>query len=111
MVVLRPSFALLLPGRVANAQEMRMTSLGGIGNGGDIPNLLMQNLFNEIDTSGSGSINKSELEQAVTTAGGTAAAADALYAKLDPTNTGSVTEQHSVRTCLSCLSAIRWARR
>jgi Ca2+-binding EF-hand superfamily protein len=82
-----------VPAASLDAQEMRMTSLGGIGNGGYIPNLLTQSLFNEIDTGGSGSINKSELEQAVTTAGGTAAAADALYAKLDPTNTGSVTEQ------------------
>jgi Ca2+-binding EF-hand superfamily protein len=32
------------------------------------------------------------LEQAVTKAGGTTQAADALYAKLDPNNTGSVSE-------------------
>ena len=70
-----------------------MTSLSGIGNGGYNPYSIQQSLFNEIDTSGSGLITKSALETAVTTAGGTTAAADALYADLDPNNTGSVTEQ------------------
>ncbi len=70
-----------------------MTSLGGIGYGGYNPYSITQSLFNEIDTSGSGSINKSELEKAVTAAGGTAATADALYAQLDPNNTGSVDAQ------------------
>jgi len=57
------------------------------------PGGLVQSLFNEIDTSGSGSITKSDLETAVTAAGGTTTAADALYAQLDPNNTGSVSEQ------------------
>jgi Ca2+-binding EF-hand superfamily protein len=70
-----------------------MTSLSGIGNAGYNPYSIQQSLFNEIDTSGIGSITKSELEQAVTTAGGTTTAADALYATLDPNNTGSVTAQ------------------
>jgi Ca2+-binding EF-hand superfamily protein len=52
-----------------------------------------QNLFNKIDTSGDGSISKSELETAVSNAGGTTQAADSLYAELDPNNTGSVSEQ------------------
>jgi Ca2+-binding EF-hand superfamily protein len=54
---------------------------------------LAQNLFSQIDTNGDGSISKSELEQAVTKAGGSKDAADALYAKLDPNGTGSVSEQ------------------
>ncbi len=54
---------------------------------------LAQNLFSQIDGNGDGSISQSELEQAVTAAGGTKAGADALYAKLDPNNTGSVSEQ------------------
>jgi len=52
-----------------------------------------QNLFNQIDATGTGSITKPQLEQAVTNAGGTTQAADALWANLDPNNTGSVTEQ------------------
>src|ERR1700722_20205516 len=53
---------------------------------------LAQNLFSQIDSNGDGSISQSELEQAVTKAGGTKAAADAFYAKLDPNGTGSVSE-------------------
>jgi Ca2+-binding EF-hand superfamily protein len=52
-----------------------------------------QNLFSQIDANGDGSIGKSELERAVTAAGGTTQAADALFAKIDPNNTGSVSEQ------------------
>jgi Ca2+-binding EF-hand superfamily protein len=52
----------------------------------------IQTLFDQIDTSGKGSITKSDLETAVTKAGGTKQAADALWSKLDPNNTGSVIE-------------------
>ena len=52
-----------------------------------------QNLFNKIDANGDGSLSQTELEQAVTNAGGTTQAADALYSELDPNNTGSVSEQ------------------
>ncbi len=61
--------------------------------GGDPASVLGQNLFSQIDADGDGSITKSELEQAVTKAGGTAQAADALYAQLDPNNAGSVSQQ------------------
>jgi Ca2+-binding EF-hand superfamily protein len=54
---------------------------------------LAQSLFSQIDANGDGSISQSELEQAVTKAGGTKQGADALYAKLDPNGTGSVSEQ------------------
>ena len=70
-----------------------MTSLSGIGNGGHNPYAIRQNLFNMIDANSDGSITKTEVEKAVTTAGGNIQAADALYAKLDPNNTGSVAEQ------------------
>ena len=51
-----------------------------------------QNLFNKVDANSDGSVTKTELEQAVTANGGTSAAADALYAVLDPGATGSVSE-------------------
>ncbi len=51
-----------------------------------------QALFSQIDSTGKGSITKSDLEAAVTKGGGTKQAADALYAKLDPNNTVSVSE-------------------
>src|SRR5207302_3222904 len=59
---------------------------------------LAQSLFSQIDSNGDGAITQSELEQAVTKAGGTKDAADALYAKLDPTGTGSVSEQQFAQT-------------
>ena len=66
-----------------------MSSVSAAGYGGYNPvAIFQQNLFNKIDGNGDGSISKSELEQAVTSAGGTTQAADALYAKIDPNNTG-----------------------
>jgi len=49
-----------------------------------------QQLFNAIDTNGDGQISQSELENAVTSIGGTKAEADALFAKLDSNGDGSV---------------------
>src|ERR1019366_9359169 len=71
-----------------------MSSVSAAGYGGYNPvAIFQQNLFNKIDSNGDGSITKTELEQAVTTAGGSTQGADALYAKLDPNNTGSVRQQ------------------
>src|SRR5215472_5014956 len=71
-----------------------MSYYGGVGIGG-YPSYAshqqLENLFNTI-AGGNGSITKPELEQAVTADGGTTQGADALYASLDPNNTGSVTE-------------------
>ena len=60
------------------------------------PLQIAQNMFSQIDQNGDGAITQSELEQAVTAAGGSKAGADALYAKLDPNGTGSVSEQQFV---------------
>lgn len=71
-----------------------MSTIGSVG--GSLSSYIQQwqqNLFNKIDANGDGEITKSELEQAVTSAGGTTALADALYADLDPNDTGSVSEQ------------------
>jgi Ca2+-binding EF-hand superfamily protein len=59
---------------------------------------LAQSLFSQIDGNGDGTISQSELEQAVTKAGGTKEGADALYAKLDPNGTGSVSAQQFINT-------------
>jgi len=63
------------------------------GGAGNSPVQVAQNIFTQIDANGDGAITQSELEQAVTAAGGDKAGADALYAKLDPNGTGSVSEQ------------------
>lgn len=70
-----------------------MSSIDGIGSGlSSALEQLRANLFKSIDTNNDGSISKSELETAVTKNGGTKAAADALYAQLDPSNTGGISE-------------------
>ncbi len=66
-----------------------MTSVGGIGAGTNIYSL-QQSLFDEIDTNGSNTVTSSEVVKAVTAAGGTVAAADALVADLNPSSSGSV---------------------
>jgi Ca2+-binding EF-hand superfamily protein len=63
---------------------------------GNSPTQIAQNIFSQIDSNGDGAITQSELEQAVTAAGGSNAGADALYAKLDPNATGSVSEQQFI---------------
>jgi Ca2+-binding EF-hand superfamily protein len=76
------------------AQLIGYQAQGWPGNSSNGPiGTLAQNLFSQIDTSGSGSFTQQDLEQAVTAVGGTTQAADALYAQLDPNGTGSVTEQ------------------
>ena len=59
---------------------------------------MAQSLFSQIDTNGDGLITQLELEQAVTAAGGTTQATDALYAKLKSNNTGGVTKQQLAET-------------
>jgi Ca2+-binding EF-hand superfamily protein len=72
-----------------------MSGLSGVGGGGFASPIkqFQQNLFNQIDGDGNGSVSKTELEQAVTKAGGNSQAADALYSVLDPGNSGGFGEQ------------------
>jgi Ca2+-binding EF-hand superfamily protein len=73
-----------------------MSGLSGVGLGGFTPSAIkqfQQNLFNLIDLNGDGSVSKTELEQAVGKAGGSATGADALYSVLDPNNSGGFSEQ------------------
>jgi Ca2+-binding EF-hand superfamily protein len=56
----------------------------------------LKQLFNSIDSNGDGSITQSELEKAVTGAGGTTQQADQLFSALDPNGTGSVSLQQFV---------------
>jgi hypothetical protein len=59
---------------------------------------IAQNMFAQADGNGDGAVTQSELEQAVTAAGGSKAGADALFAKLDPGGTGSVSQQQFIDT-------------
>ena len=64
------------------------------------PQQKMSNLFDSIDTSGSGSITQSQFEQAFQTMNppkvAQQAGADAIWAKLDPNGSGSVSKQDFV---------------
>lgn len=71
----------------------------------------MSNLFDQIDTSGSGTITKAQFEQAFQTMNPPQAAqqagADAIWAKLDPNGTGSVSKQDFVSGMSSAMSQLR----
>jgi Ca2+-binding EF-hand superfamily protein len=75
------------------------------------PTQKMENLFQKIDTSGSGSITKSQFEQAFQSMnpskGFQQAGADAVWAKLDPNGTGSVSKQDFVSGMTSMMSGFR----
>jgi Ca2+-binding EF-hand superfamily protein len=75
-----------------------LTSLFNADGGGaaNSPMQIAQNMFAQADGNGDGAITQSELEQAVSAAGGSKAGADALFAKLDPGGTGSVSQQQFI---------------
>lgn len=71
----------------------------------------MNNLFNTIDASGTGSITKAQFTQAFNTlnppAAFKAAGANAVFSALDPNNTGSVSQQDFVNGMTSQMSQLR----
>jgi hypothetical protein len=71
-----------------------VSMIGGLGGSmSSYMQQLQQKLFDKIDANGDGNVTQSEMGQAVTSAGGTTAAANALFSDLDPNDTGSVSEQ------------------
>jgi len=75
------------------------------------PQQKMSNLFDSIDTSGSGSITQSQFEQAFQTKNPPAVfqkqGADAIFASLDPAGTGSVSKQDFVSTMSKLMASLR----
>jgi len=71
----------------------------------------MANVFAKIDTSGSGTITKSEFEQSFQSLkmpqAFKAMGADAIFEKLDPNGTGSVSKQDFVNGMKSLMSQVR----
>lgn len=71
----------------------------------------MANLFAQIDTGNSGSITKAQFDQAFGTlnppSGFKSMGADAVFAKLDPNGTGSVSKQDFVNGMIQMMSQIR----
>jgi len=76
-----------------------MHAVSGASSSGP-PQQKMSDLFDSIDTSGSGSITKSQFEQAFQSKNPPAVfqkqGADAIFAALDPSGTGSVSKQDFV---------------
>jgi Ca2+-binding EF-hand superfamily protein len=75
------------------------------------PQQKMSNLFDQIDTSGSGSITQAQFNQAFQTQNPPAVfqkqGADAIFASLDPTGTGSVSKQDFVSTMSGLMASLR----
>ena len=75
------------------------------------PSTKMSNLFDQIDTTGSGTITKSQFEQAFQNMNPPgsfqAAGADAVWSKLDPNGTGSVSKQDFVNGMTTMMKQLR----
>jgi EF-hand domain pair len=75
------------------------------------PQQKMSNLFDSIDTSGSGSITQSQFEQAFQTKNPPAVfqnqGAQAIFASLDPNGTGSVSKQDFVSAMSGLMASLR----
>ncbi len=103
---------------------MNISGIGG-STGGNSPSVVsgasgsggatkkMTTLFDQIDNSGTGSISKSQLEQAFQTQNPPAAfkalGSDKLFQKLDPQGTGSVSKQSFVSTMAQLSESFRQA--
>ena len=75
------------------------------------PSRKMSNLFEQIDTSGTGTITKSQFEQAFQSmnppASTKAAGADALWSQLDPNGTGQVTKADFTKGMTTAMKQVR----
>ncbi|HWX36827.1 MAG TPA: EF-hand domain-containing protein [Steroidobacteraceae bacterium] len=75
------------------------------------PQQKMSNLFDSIDTSGSGSITQAQFQQAFQTQNPPAVfqkqGADAIFSALDPSGSGSVSKQDFVSTMSQLMVSLR----
>ena len=87
-----------------------MHAVSGASSSGP-PQQKMSDLFNSIDTSGSGSITQAQFDQAFQTKNPPAVfqkqGADAIFASLDPNGTGSVSKQDFVATMSKLMASLR----
>src|SRR5664280_3857517 len=99
--------------------SMSVAAVGGAGNphiisgasGNMLPNQKMASLFNSIDTSGAGSINQAQFNQAFQTLNPPAVfkaqGANAIWSSLDPNGTGSVSKQDFINTMKDLMVQLR----
>ena len=87
-----------------------MHAVSGASSSGP-PQQKMSDLFDSIDTSGSGSITRAQFDQAFQTKNPPAVfqqqGADAIFASLDPTGSGSVSKQDFVATMSKLMASLR----
>lgn len=99
--------------------SMDISAVGGAGamhamsgaSAGAPPQQKMSNLFDSIDTSGSGSITQAQFDQAFQSKNPPAVfqkqGADAIFAALDPGGTGSVSRQDFVSGMSKMMASLR----
>ena len=87
-----------------------MHAVSGASSSGP-PQQKMSDLFDSIDTSGSGSITQAQFDQAFQTKNPPAVfqqqGADAIFASLDPSGSGSVSKQDFVATMSKLMASLR----
>ena len=87
-----------------------MHAVSGASSSGP-PQQKMTDLFNSIDTSGSGSITRAQFDQAFQSKNPPSVfqkqGADAIFAALDPNGTGSVSKQDFVATMSKLMASLR----
>ena len=92
------------------ASSSGLHAISGASSGAP-PQQKMSNLFDSIDTGGSGNITLSQFEQAFQTKNPPAVfqkqGADAIFAQLDPTGTGTVSKQDFVSTMSKLMASLR----
>lgn len=101
--------------------SMGIAAAGGSGghwavsgaSGYSTPTAKMSNLYSQIDSSGSGSINKAQFDQAFATKNPPgvfkAAGADAVFSQLDKAGTGNVSQSDFVSGMTSLMRSLRGA--
>lgn len=99
--------------------SMAVSGMGGAGGFGGVsgasmrmpPQQQFSNLFSMVDSSGTGSITKSQLsgfmDSAKTPAVFRNAGVDAVWSQLDPSNSGSVSKDQFVSTMTNLLPLLR----
>jgi hypothetical protein len=87
-----------------------MHAVSGASSSGP-PQQKMSDLFDSIDSSGSGSITRAQFDQAFQTKNPPAVfqqqGADAIFASLDPSGSGSVSKQDFVATMSKLMASLR----
>ena len=99
-----------ISGIASSSASSALHAVSGASSGAP-PQQKMANLFDSIDSSGSGSITQSQFARAFQSKNPPAVfqkqGADAIFASLDPTGTGQVSKQDFVSTMSKLMASLR----